>query len=641
MVRFRLTIPLGIDSAASSELYSIPIGMEGAICRLATDEDRAVIYALRHEVYARELRQHPENEARQLSDALDRDNVYMVVTTAIGAPASRRLDRRRPGGDSVISRETLAVHPTGRRHSDRASLGWMAGFISITPPSAGLYSIDKYLRRDQIPFALDDRTYEIRILTVVPEHRGGIAAALLMYAALRWVEAHGGVRIIAIGRREVRDIYLKAGLHPYGDEFRSGSVDFVLMSGLVADIRARIDAALLSRIEQGSAWELPVPFHKPAECFHGGAFFEAIGDGFEHLDRSASVINADVLDAWFPPSPRVIGALSEYLPWLLRTSPPVGCEGMIRNIARARGVRSDCILPGAGSSALIYLAFRDWLTRRSRVLLPDPTYGEYAHVLEKVIRCRVDRVMLPRHDHYRLDPERLRCSGYDLIVLVNPNSPTGGHVRRDELEAFLRTVPSTTLVWIDETYVDYAGAEQSLEQFAVTRENVVVCKSMSKVYALSGARCAYLCASPHLLEKLRSITPPWAVSLPGQVAAVAALRDPGYYAARHRETHALRAVLGGSLSLLDLEVMPSTANFLLCHLADGQSAKEVAARCRQRGLFIRDTSTMGVSNAIRIAVKDQRTNERMAEILERALQASNVERPVPTRPGDTIFSFLS
>ena len=49
---------------------------------------------------------------------------------------------------------------------------------------------------------------------------------------------------------------------------------------------------------------------------------------------------------------------------------------------------------------------------------------------------------------------------------------------------------------------------------------------MSKVYALSGARCAYLCASPHLLETLRSITPPWAVSLPGQVAAVAALRDP-------------------------------------------------------------------------------------------------------------------
>ena len=419
---------------------------------------------------------------------------------------------------------------------------------------------------------------------------------------------------------EVREIYAKAGLQPYGAEFRSGAVRFVLMSGLASAIRERIDPGLLARLEQEAAWDLAIPFHKPAECFHGGAFFEAIGDGFEHLDRSASVINADVLDAWFPPSPRVISALREHLPWLLRTSPPVGCEGMIRTIARTRGVDSDCILPGAGSSNLIYLALREWLTPRSRVLLPDPAYGEYAHVLEKVIRCRVDRVALSRDDRYRLDPRRLLRPGYDLIILVNPNSPTGAHVPRQELEEFLRRVPAATLVWIDETYVDYTGADQSLEQFAVTRENVVVCKSMSKVYALSGARCAYLCAAPHLLEKLRSITPPWAVSLIGQVASVAALGDPDYYAERYRQTHELRTRLRDGLAALGLDVMPSTANFLLCHLpADGPSAADVVTKCREHGLFIRDTSTMGVCNAVRIAVKDRPVNEQMTGILSRTL----------------------
>ena len=544
------------------------------------DDDRPAIYALRHQVYARELGQHPENAEGRLSDPLDRDNVYIVVT----------ID------------------------------GGMAGFVSITPPRNGRYSVDKYLRREEIPFALDARTYEIRILTVVPEHRGGIAATLLMYGALRWVEAHGGTRIIAIGRREVREIYAKAGLQPFGAEFRSGAVHFVLMSGLASAIRERIDPGLLARLEQEAAWDLAIPFHKPAECFHGGAFFEAIGDGFEHLDRSASVINADVLDAWFPPSPRVISALREHLPWLLRTSPPVGCEGMIRTIARTRGVDSDCILPGAGSSNLIYLALREWLTPRSRVLLPDPAYGEYAHVLEKVIRCRVDRVALSRDDRYRLDPRRLLRPGYDLIILVNPNSPTGAHVPRQKLEEFLRRVPAATLVWIDETYVDYAGADQSLEQFAVTRENVVVCKSMSKVYALSGARCAYLCAAPHLLEKLRSITPPWAVSLTGQVASVAALDDPDYYAERYRQTHELRIRLRDGLAALGLDVMPSTANFLLCHLpADGPSAADVVTKCREHGLFIRDTSTMGVCNAVRIAVKDRPVNEQMIGILSTTL----------------------
>jgi histidinol-phosphate/aromatic aminotransferase/cobyric acid decarboxylase-like protein len=164
------------------------------------------------------------------------------------------------------------------------------------------------------------------------------------------------------------------------------------------------------------------------------------------------------------------------------------------------------------------------------------------------------------------------------------------------------------------------GADQSLEQFAVTRENVIICKSMSKVYALSGARCAYLCASPHLLETLRSITPPWAISLTGQVAAVAALRDSDYYAERYRQTHELRTRLSDDLMELGLDVMPSAANFLLCHLPEyGSSAADVVARCRQWGLFLRDTSTMGVRDAIRIAVKDLSAIERMREIVSGAL----------------------
>src|SRR5439155_18190815 len=126
------------------------------------------------------------------------------------------------------------------------------------------------------------------------------------------------------------------------------------------------------------------------------------------------------------------------------------------------------------------------------------------------------------------------------VVIVNPNSPTGRHMSGKNLEAALRETPSQTRIWIDETYVEYAGENESLEQFAAISENVIVCKSMSKVYALSGARAAYLCAGPHQLEALRAITPPWVISLPAQVAAVRALRDPGYYAVRYAETAALR-----------------------------------------------------------------------------------------------------
>jgi histidinol-phosphate/aromatic aminotransferase/cobyric acid decarboxylase-like protein len=319
----------------------------------------------------------------------------------------------------------------------------------------------------------------------------------------------------------------------------------------------------------------------------------------------------------------VLAALREYLPWLLRTSPPTDCAGLIETIAQARGVAPENILPGAGSSDLIFRALRHWLTPASHVLILDPTYGEYAHVLERVIGCTVDRLALSRRNQYKVDLDRLEAAfadAYDLVVLVNPNSPTGRHVPR--LESVLHRAPASTRVWVDETYVEYAGAGQSLERFAAASENVIVCKSMSKVYALSGARVAYLCAGPHQLEELRAITPPWVVSLPAQVAAVRAMQDPEYYAARYVETAALRDQLAEQLESLGLEPIPGIANFILCHLPlEGPDAATVVKRCRARNLFLRDAGAMGSqlgSHALRIAVKNRDTNEEMARVLAEA-----------------------
>jgi len=506
--------------------------------------------------------------------------------------------------------------------------GSLAGFISITPPEAGSFSVDKYFDRAAFPFTFDNTVYEIRLLTVLPPCRGSELASLLMYAALRWVESHGGKWIVAIGRREVADMYIRSGLRPLGLSGKSGAVTYDLMTASTEDIRGRLKElrGLLDRLEAKAVWYLPFAFRKPAACFHGGAFFSAIGERFDSLDRHRHIINTDVLDAWYPPSPKVLETLVDHLPWLLRTSPPTGCEGLIEIIAEARGVKRASILPGAGSSDLIFRALRHWLNPESHALILDPTYGEYAHVLEQVIGCTVDRLPLARENNYAVNLERLNAAlrdGYDLVVLVNPNSPTGQHIPRAELEPLLRNSPSQTRIWVDETYVEYAGPEQSLEQFAAESENVIVCKSMSKVYALSGARAAYLCAGAHQLEELRAITPPWVVSLPAQVAAVKALQDPQYYAARYSETRALREALARDLAGLGMQVVPGIANFILAHLPEnGPDAATVAHRCKEKGLFIRDARLMGSrmgDRVVRIAVKDAQTNRRIAAILHSAI----------------------
>ena len=174
-----------------------------------------------------------------------------------------------------------------------------------------------------------------------------------------------------------------------------------------------------------------------AACYHGGSFWEALGNRFDRLSGRDEIVVADVLDAWFPPAPGVVDFVREHAELALRTSPPTQCEGLVHSISEARGLDPTGILPGAGSSNLMFLALREWLSPSSRVLILDPCYGEYAHIFQHVIGCHVDAVVLSREDGFVIDLDDLAlrsARGYDLIVLVNPSNPVGHHIPRSGLE---------------------------------------------------------------------------------------------------------------------------------------------------------------------------------------------------------------
>ena len=564
----------------------------------ADAQDRQSIYALRHQVYAHELGQYRENSEGVLTDILDDVNTYLVAKR----------------GQVIV------------------------GFVAITPPNQYGYSVDKYFARRDMPFVFDEGLYEVRLLTVVESDRRTMLATLLMYGALRYVESRGARVIVAIGRRQVLGLYERAGLRSQGLQVQAGAVIYELLGADVRDLRSRLGefGALIQRVEESVDWHVVgVPYRPEDGCFHGGAFWEAIGDSFETLERKDTVISADVLDAWFDPAPRVIQALERCLAFALKTSPPTGGEGMRRVIARARGVVEESILTGAGSSDLIFAALRGWVVPSSRVLILDPMYAEYAYVLERVIGAQVDRLTLSRANGYQVEPDRLAdclSRGYDWVIVVNPNSPTGRHLPRRHFEHILANAPEATRFWIDETYVDFVGRDQSLETYAAGSSNVIVVKSMSKVYALSGVRAAYLCGPPSLVAEVRCWCPPWAVSLPGQIAACEALACVNYYGSRWQETAVLRDELRAGLEAQGWDVVPGCANFLLCHLPQAAPyAAKFVAGLRRRGLFIRDVTTTGTAlgrRAVRIAVKDRPTNHRMLGMLAAALGEDYCETPM-------------
>ena len=216
--------------------------------------------------------------------------------------------------------------------------------------------------------------------------------------------------------------------------------------------------------------------------------------------------------------------------------------------------------------------------------------------------------------------------GYDLVIIVNPDSPTGKHVPAEALRGALEAAPPGTRVWIDETYLDYVGSSQSLERWAASSRNAVVCKSMSKAYALSGARCAYLCGAPALIHGLTRLSPPWAVGLLAQIAACEALRNEAYYHDCWRTTTTSR-VSRAIAPDARLERVTGLRELSPLGLPEyGPTAADFIAACRARGLYLRDVSAMSPrfdDRTLRIAVKDAATNQRMLEIL-RAVTADGV-----------------
>lgn len=513
--------------------------------RYVTGPDLDDVAKLRHEVYAEELGQFETREDGRLPESTDWNRVL------IGAFDGSRL----------------------------------VGYVGVTLPG-GTYSLESY----GFP-APEGSPYEIRALCVDAKYRHKGIGTALMHAALQFAKTSGGlgVGIVGMAREELMGLYAYHGMKHTGECTTVNGIWYFEVRGRPVNPIPKIDVA----------WELPFPQTRETPCFHGGASLAAV----EPTDR----ISADVLDAWYDPSPAAVRAMTTNPDWAMRTSPPTHCEPLIEAIADARGVSPENIAVGAGSSDLIFRCFTQWLRDTSRVLLVEPTYGEYSHVLRNVIGCTVDSLELCETTGFELDIDALvdACEDtrYDLVVLVNPNSPTGVYTNLVDVVSRLGT-----RVWVDETYVEYAG--NTLECTAATSPNVIVCKSMSKVYALSGCRVGYVCGHPSNIRSVRARTPPWIVSRPSQAAAIAAIKDVPYYASKIKETHALRKELENALSTIPgVRVFPGCANWTLVKLTRHDVA-DVVARCAEKGLYIRDT---GMPGFCRISVK--RDNDAIVAVL--------------------------
>ncbi|MBL8035945.1 MAG: threonine-phosphate decarboxylase [Nitrospira sp.] len=363
------------------------------------------------------------------------------------------------------------------------------------------------------------------------------------------------------------------------------------------------------------------PVTKP---LHGGNVYDAareLGcDLGEIVDFSASINPLG-------PSPHVWRAIASSK-HLLGHYPDPDCWDLRRALATFWQISPDQIIVGNGSTELI-----DTLPRAlgiQRLLIVQPTFSEYAAAMDRAGGCttalyaeRIDRYAVPVDRLCRvMEMGRNEGRPFDGVVLCNPNSPTGEACSVDDLIRLARAAHKRGL-WliVDESFADYCS-DRSILRRARSWPQVVVLRSMTKFYALPGLRVGYAVSVQTTIKRILRQLPPWSVSVMGQVAAVAALKDDLHarksltFMAQERERFQTKlAALPGCTTI------PSHANYCLVELPRGLHARDVAKQLRTRSFLIRDCSPVPGMNSrsIRLAVRTVHDNDRLIRELSRLL----------------------
>jgi histidinol-phosphate aminotransferase len=313
-------------------------------------------------------------------------------------------------------------------------------------------------------------------------------------------------------------------------------------------------------------------------------------------------------------SPKAVAAMQQALPGL--NIYPDGQSYYLRQ-ALARHLRIDpqWITIGNGADGLILETCMAFVEEGAEVIVSRssfPIYDTFTHAMRGTL-VKTDTVDfgLNLEAMARVVNERTR-----VIFVCNPNNPTGTMVRQAALEAFLRKVPPTVLVVLDEAYFHFAGPEMpdGLRYVQEGMENVVIFRTFSKAYGLAGIRLGYAVGQPAVLAPLNRVKEPFAVNLLAQVAGIAALEDDDFLQQTLQTNAQGREFLYGEFRRLGLFYVPSFTNFILVRL--GPHAREAVDLLMRRGVIVRPCSGYELPEFLRITVGTRLQNQRLISTLE-------------------------
>lgn len=335
---------------------------------------------------------------------------------------------------------------------------------------------------------------------------------------------------------------------------------------------------------------------------------EAYTPGEQPRDMVCIKLNTN--ESPYPPAPSVVAAMNpEQVENLRLYSDPTGLS-LKQSLADLYGLKTENIFISNGSDDILNFAFMAFADDRGAAFA-DITYGFYP-VYGALHNVKVD--IIPLEEDFSLDYQKY-LSRNQMIVIANPNAPTGMEIPLWQIEEILKSNPDSVVV-IDEAYVDFGGT--SCYKLIENYDNLVVVRTFSKSRCLAGARLGYAFGGKELiedLEKLKYSTNPYNVNRLSMLLGCKTVEAEDYYQAVSQKIQSARAWAAEELEKLGFRVLPSSANFLFASHPEF-SGDALYKGLRQRGILVRHFTKERIKNFVRVTIGTRAQMECLLEAVK-------------------------
>jgi histidinol-phosphate aminotransferase len=262
-------------------------------------------------------------------------------------------------------------------------------------------------------------------------------------------------------------------------------------------------------------------------------------------------------------------------------------DELLERVAAMHGIKAGRIVFGCGSSEILTTAVASFAGPGKKIITASPTFELPGHAAQ-IEGSEVITVPLNESFGHDLGGMLAKAdASTGLVYICNPNNPTASITPRAEIEDFLRKLPRTAIVLIDEAYHHFVPPTASYASFIdkpVDDDRLIVARTFSKVYGLAGIRVGYAVASPEVAEKLSARCIPASVNLAAAVAAVSALEDQKFVRACVKSNAENRQDFFNQAKARKLAMIDSNANFVMMNAQ--RPAPQVIEHFKKNGVLI-------------------------------------------------------